>query len=228
MATSTDAPPGRAGTPGAPGWSGDRLPVAPRRRRPGLAILAVVLILGGALFSSALVLRSGAKQSVILVTRDVPQGQQFSLTDFKQVQVAPGEVQVVGWAHVRELVGKTATADVKSGTLLHLGLVGDDPQPRAGFVIASAALKAGQLPSLKPGEKVRVLWTPHEGLDMRNTPSIPRDGFVVREATVYTVSGLRADGTVLIQLQVPEGRQTDFTRWGYLQSIAVVKLHQAG
>ncbi len=224
MATSTDMPQGRA----APAWGGERLPVAARQRRPGLAVLAVVLILGGALISAALVLRSGAKQSVVLATQDVQQGQVFKLADFKQVQVAPGDVPVITWSHVGELVGKTASADIKNGTLMHVDLVGNDPLPRDGFVLAGASLKAGSLPHLVPGDHVRVTWTPHEGLNRTDAPQTPQTGIVVNAATVVAVSNVRPDGTVLITLNIPESRETDFTRWASLQSVAVVKLHQGG
>jgi hypothetical protein len=225
MATSTEAPAGRGTTPT---WGGDRLPVAPRQRRPGLAILAVVLILGGALFSAALVLRSGAKQNVVMATHDVQQGQPFVLADFKQVQVAPGDAPVIGWSRVGLLVGKTATTDVKSGTLMHVGLVGSDPLPRAGFVLANAALKAGNVPKVNPGDEVRVTWTPHEGLNTADAPQTPQTAIIIDTATVVAITGVRPDGTVLITLNIPERRQTDFTRWAYLQSISVIKLHQGG
>jgi hypothetical protein len=225
MATSTEAPAGRGATPT---WGGDRLPVAPRQRRPGLAILAVVLILGGGLFSAALVLRSGAKQNVVLVTHDVQQGQQFVRADFKQVQVAPGDAPVIGWSRVGLLVGKTATTDIKGGTLIHVGLVGNDPLPRAGFVLAQAALKAGNVPRLSRGDDVRVTWTPKEGLDRGDAPQIPQTAIIIDTATVVAVSNVRSDGTVLLTLNIPEARETDFTRWAYLQSISVVKLHQGG
>lgn len=225
MATSIDAPAGRAATPA---WSGDRLPVAPRQRRPGLAILAVVLILGGALFSAALVLRSGAKQSVIEVVNDVPEGQRFALTDLRQVQVAPGPVAVVRWSHVREVVGKTAAADIKRGTLLHPGLLGIDPLPRSGTAIVPAAFKAGQLPSLSPGDKVSVLWAPQAGSDPKEAPRYPTTGVVVDGAIVYSVSRVHPDGTAIVQLVIPLSKVSDFARFATLQSLTLAKPYQGG
>jgi hypothetical protein len=226
MATGTDAPAGRTATPG---WAaGERLPVAPRQRRPGLVVLAVVLILGGALFSAALVLRSGQKQSVVVVTRDVPAGQRFVSADFGPAQVAPGALPVVTWPQVRQLIGKTAAADIKSGTLLNPALVGNDPLPRVNSVNAAAALKAGQLPSLVPGDLVRVLWTPQPGLSSDEAPNPPLDGVVVNHATVYSVSGVRPDGTIVVTLVIPESKQSGFARFASRQSISLVKLHQGG
>ncbi len=229
MSTSTDTPAGRVATPG---WSGDRLPVAPRQRRPGLAILAVVLILGGALFSAALVLRSGAKVSVVVLAADVPQGDRFTATDFRQAQIAPGDVKVVKWSQRGDAIGKTATVFVMKGTLLNSSLLGVDPQPRDGFVIAPASLKAGQvLTALSAGDQVRVMWTPPPGQQQSvkdGAPTHAASGIVVDRAVVDTVSGLRPDGTILITLIIPEDRQSSFAQFATLQSIDIVKLHQAG
>ncbi|MEP6696808.1 MAG: SAF domain-containing protein [Pseudonocardiales bacterium] len=223
MATSTDAPASRAATPYG---GGDRLPVAPRQRRPGLAILAVVLILGGALFSAALVVRSGAKVSVVVLRQDVQQGQRIAATDLAQQQVAPGALAVIQWTQRSQVVGKTAAVDLRAGTLLNTNLLGNDPLPRADTVNAPVSLKPGQVPPVAPGESVRVLWTPHEGQNLANAPTPPRDGIVVDRAVVIAVSGVRSDGLVLLILNIPQGRQTDFTRWASMQSLSVVKLHQ--
>lgn len=224
MSTSTDAPAGRVATPG---WGGgDRLPVAPRQRRPGLAILAVVLILGGALFSAALVLRSGAKVNVVTMSQDIPRGQKLQATDFTQAAIAPGSLAVITWAQRTQLIGKTAAVDLKRGQLLSVNLVDNDPLPRTGTITAAVSLKPGQLPRLSPGEKVRVTWTPKESQSLANAPVPPHNGIVVDEAIVVSVSALRSDGFVQLLLNIPEGRQTDFTRWAALQSLSVVELHQ--
>lgn len=228
MSTSTDAPGGRVA---APGWvGGDRLPVAPRQRRPGLAILAVVLILGGALFSAALVLRSGAKVSVVVMGADVTQGEPFEATDFRQAQIAPGGIKVIKWAQRGTLIGKTAAVDIKSGTLLNVDLTGDDPQPRAGYVISPATLKAAQMPGIRPGDRVRAVWAPPAGQTMDGAPveASGWNGIIVDKAIVWTVSGRRADGTFDVNLVIPEGNQSKFSRYANRQDISLVKLNQAG
>src|ERR1700678_2033634 len=54
--------------------AGRRLPSAPRERKPALAALAVVLVVGGALLAALLVVGAGHKTGAIEITQTVGQG----------------------------------------------------------------------------------------------------------------------------------------------------------
>src|SRR5688500_13092246 len=73
--------PGQAGLgrTGLGASGGQRLPAAPRERKPALAALAVLLILGGALTSAYLVMASGQRVAAIRIAQPVAAGQRIPL-----------------------------------------------------------------------------------------------------------------------------------------------------
>src|SRR5487761_438610 len=66
-----------------------KLPGAPRERKPALAALAVLLIVGGALAVSYLMLTSTKKVAAIAIDQTVGEGQPLALSAMQQVQVTP-------------------------------------------------------------------------------------------------------------------------------------------
>src|SRR5690349_24888724 len=68
--------------------AGDRLPVPTRQRRPRLALLALVLILGGAALAASLVLTSGRKQEYRVVAHDIALGRAPTRGAFRQLALA--------------------------------------------------------------------------------------------------------------------------------------------
>src|SRR5262245_60879416 len=95
---SPPASPTRWGAQRSPGPQGERLPARPRERKPALAALAVLLILGGALASMSLVLRSSETVAAIGVAQPVPRGQRIPLQALREVQVARTGVAYVPWS----------------------------------------------------------------------------------------------------------------------------------
>ena len=65
-----------------------KLPGAPRERKPALAALAVVLILGGALAVGYVMLQSAKRVDAIEITQQVGLGQQIPLSAMQEVQAA--------------------------------------------------------------------------------------------------------------------------------------------
>src|SRR5262249_33505157 len=62
---------------GLPAPAARGLPVPVRERRPALAWLAVLLILGGALATALLIIRADQRVSAILVTKPIGAGRPF-------------------------------------------------------------------------------------------------------------------------------------------------------
>ena len=135
---------------------GERLPVAPRERKPALAALAVLLILVGALGATVLVLRAGNKIQAIKVVAPVAQGQSIPASAITEVDVASGTgINYVPWSQRGDLGSFRAATNLVPGT----ALVGEMLTQRSGLasgkVLIGLSLKDGQYPSgLKAGDTV--------------------------------------------------------------------------
>jgi hypothetical protein len=144
-----------------------RLPAAPRERRPGLAALAVLLILGGALITVTLVLRSGDRVSAIEVSRRIGAGQPIPLNALREVQVADDGVRYIRWSDREKVSAYYAAVDLVPGTLLNPEmLVEQSRELRPGKAVVGLSLKPGQLPpGLVAGNRVQVIFVPGDDSD---------------------------------------------------------------
>ncbi len=166
-----------------------RLPVPRRERKPALAALAVLLVLGGALATTLLVMRTGDRVSAILITKRLGAGQRIDTTAMREVRIARTGVDYVPW-QVREQVSHAfAGVTIVPGTLLTRAMTSRASQGlEPGKAIVGLALKAGQAPAgLREGDHVQVIYVPaREGATSR---------VLVDRAVVHTgTSGADADG----------------------------------
>ncbi|GLW05452.1 hypothetical protein Misp01_05820 [Microtetraspora sp. NBRC 13810] len=151
---------GAAGATGAlSGPASRKLPVPPRERRPALAALAVLLILGGALTTTLLVLRSGDRISVIRISQQVAAGQPLSEGVLEEVQIADTGIEHVLWAERGEVAQTFARVTLLPGTLLTESMaVTASEELGPGKARVGLALKAGQMPTrLRRGDRVQVI-----------------------------------------------------------------------
>jgi hypothetical protein len=148
----------RAG-PTAPG--GRRLPGAPRERKPALAVLAVLLIVGGALAAGLLVVRSGQRVGAIELTQAVAQGEQIPASAIQEVQIAKDSgVNYVSWQFASQVPQYFATMPIPKGTLLNNGMLAKTNALPNGQAEVGLALKDGQLPAdLQAGDKISIYST---------------------------------------------------------------------
>lgn len=169
MTTTTDGMPStrasRRAAPNASVLGGDRLPVPTRQRRPLLALLAVVLILGGAALAATLVLSSGQKEEYLLVNRDIALGQTLTRDDFLQQPLAATNSSVFAPVSVADFYsrvqGKKALIAMKRGALLAEGTFGEAVTPAVGLGQLSLNVPEGQYPAdLAAGDVIKVLHTP--------------------------------------------------------------------
>lgn len=115
------------------GRRGTTAPVAPtrlpstRERRPAMAALAVLLIVGGALASGWLALRSGDRADYLRVNADVAQGEQIDSGDLDVVSL-PDDLsdQYMLADREGEVLGKEATTPLRPGMVLTEDLLSDD------------------------------------------------------------------------------------------------------
>ncbi|WP_202125939.1 hypothetical protein [Actinomadura physcomitrii] len=179
---------------------GQRLPVSPRERKPALAALAVLLILGGALASAYLVMASGRRVSAIRIAQPVAAGQQIPQSALEEVQIGDTGVQFINWSERLNVSRYYASVPLVKGALLTNGMISRTDEAAKGRLVVGLALKPGQLPSggVESGKKVTLYAVGNVG-----GGGGPRAGTVLAaEAIVINVGGaggdrLRSDQTTV-------------------------------
>jgi hypothetical protein len=221
MSLTTDRGPsgGQAATPNpSSGWGaqrspgkrqgGDRLPARPRERKPALAALAVLLILGGALASLSLVLRSGQTVAAIGIARPVARGERIPLGALRQVQVARTGVDYVPWEQRNQVVRYFAAVPLVPRSLLAHAQVSMSQGVRRDQVVVGLALKPGQLPAgqLHAGDIVRV-YSVVASAAAQNSGSTSQSKLLVEAARIYSVRGAdeAAVGESTVQMSIAVG-----------------------
>jgi hypothetical protein len=138
--------------------AGRRAPSAPRERKPALAALAVLLILGGALGAGFLVLQSGKRVAAIEITQQIGVGQQIPLSAMQEVQIASGtDLSYVPWNEASQVARFSAATAIPPRTLLTNAMVGQASNASAGKAVLGLALKDGQLPAqLQVGDRIDI------------------------------------------------------------------------
>ena len=136
---------------GAP-VGGERLPVAPRERKPALAALAVLLILIGALGATVMVMRAGDKVSAVVVTKDVPAGEKIPETSIKEVMmsdISDANLTLIRWSQRNDLTHnyQTRTSILAGSVLSQQMLIASGDAVPAGKSIVGLSLKDGQFPA---------------------------------------------------------------------------------
>ncbi|GAA4145115.1 hypothetical protein [Actinomadura keratinilytica] len=146
---------GRSGL-GASG--GQRLPSAPRERKPALAALAVLLILGGALTSAYLVMASGQRVSAIRIAQPVAAGQRIPIGALEEVQIGDTGVAYIAWSERARVTQAYAAVPLVKGALLTNEMVSRGDDAARGRVVVGLALKPGQFPArgLESGKRVAL------------------------------------------------------------------------
>src|SRR5947209_2682913 len=103
--------------PTAPGSR--RPPRAARERKPALAALALLLIVGGALGAAYLVVQNGQRVSAIEITQQLGPGQQIPAGALHEVQIAAGGGPgYVPWSEAGQVTEFFAATAIPPGTLL--------------------------------------------------------------------------------------------------------------
>ncbi|MCI3932346.1 hypothetical protein [Streptomyces sp. AN091965] len=136
---------------------GERLPTAPRERKPALAALAVLLILVGALGATVLVLRAGDRIEVVKVTKEIPAGESPKEgVNISPVLVAEDTgIKYVKWSQRKTLEDYKAKSTIPAGSVAVGQMFAVDGGVPSGKSTVGLSLKEGQYPStLKQGDTV--------------------------------------------------------------------------
>ena len=141
--------------------AGRRLPSAPRERKPALAALAVVLVVGGALLAALLVVDAGHKAGAIELTQTLGQGQKIPLSALQEVQVTSGSgLDYVPWNQASQVANTYAATMLPAGTLLTPQMTTSSNNLANGMTVIGLALKDGELPDgLQVGDHVDIFAT---------------------------------------------------------------------
>ena len=144
----------------------ERVPVPTRQRRPGLAALAVVLILGGAALSGYLAITSGNKQSVVVLARNVADGQPITAADLTTQSISAPGASVVPADQLAAVAGGgyRASGRLPAGTILNSGMLVGRHVPGDKYASVAVLVAEGQFPpeSISPGSAVKVIYTPNQ------------------------------------------------------------------
>ncbi len=132
--------PGAWSEPTAP--AGRRVPSAPRERKPVLAALAALLILGGALGAGFLVLQSGKRVPAIEISQQIGAGQKIPLSAMQEIQIASGTgLSYVPWNQASQVANYYAASAIPAGTLLTGAMVVQANEVTTGKYVLGLALK---------------------------------------------------------------------------------------
>jgi hypothetical protein len=129
-----------------------------RERKPALAALALLLIVGGALGAAYLVVQNGHRVAAIEITQPLGIGEQISFSALREVDIAAGNgLGYVPWSEANQVTQFYAATAIPAGTLLSSQMVARSDNLAAGKVVVGLALKDGQLPDgLQVGDRVNV------------------------------------------------------------------------
>lgn len=181
-----------------------KLPAAPRERKPALAAVAVLLIVGGALLTGLVVLQMGNRVSAIMVKTPIGAGQPIKVEQLQEVQVPKDSEMPYGlWSEVNLAAGRFAKVDLLPGTLLHVDMTTEASNALApGKAVVGLSLKAGQAPAmLSPGQRVQVIYVP--GDDSGVSPGkVLADRAVVESVTSGAASG---SGATMVDIVIDKG-----------------------
>ena len=181
--------------------AGRRLPSAPRERKPALAILAVLLIVGGALAAGLVVVRSAQRVGAIEITAPVTAGELVPASAMSEVMIpSDTDVRYVAWHEESVVTQWYATENITSGTLLDQGMIGQSNPLSKNEPEVGLALKDGQLPSTF-SRVTRSASTPP-----LTTPRLPRKsgGLLAQDATVVSVGASRqAPARLVVEMIAP-------------------------
>ena len=175
----------------------------PRRRRPAMIALAVVLIGAGILGGAALFRSVNHQVEVLMVATAVPSGSVVTAADLTTTSVAAGPgVRLIPARQERQVIGLVASTDLRPGELLATADLTTSLPPAPGQMMVPIAVKPSVLPAsgLAPGDRVIVVWAPGGSSNAAPATFQPRNFNAVVEAVTRVPD---QDGLDVVDLLVP-------------------------
>ncbi len=142
--------------------SGARLP-STRERRPALAALAVLLIVGGAFASGFLALQAGNRADYLRVSSEVPQGAEITDQQLDTVSLPEDMDGAISVDDKDAVVGLRAVTHLLPGTILTDEMVTDEAAIQEGMESVSFGLEISNIDSdLDEGAALAVYAIPED------------------------------------------------------------------
>lgn len=139
------------------------------RKRPPIYIAAAIIFILIAALAAWAVVNALQKQTEVVQVRDnIARGQVIAADDLGPVTVGNvGNVPTVPADQLGSLVGKHATRDLTSGSLLTPGSIGATTLPDRNASLIGLRLTGAQIASvpLAPGSRLQLVVTPPENAD---------------------------------------------------------------
>ena len=143
----------------AKGADATRLPSAPRERRPLLAALAVLLIVGGALLAGLLATRMDHRVEMLAAADTVKAGQVITKDDLASVRVSADVSGLIPVTNIDQVVGRTARVEISKGQLVDTSQIATENLPGSDQQVVGVSLEAGRVPAsgLTAGDVVDIV-----------------------------------------------------------------------
>jgi hypothetical protein len=138
---------------------GGRLPTNTKRRRPAVAALAALLIVGGALIAGLLAVRMDERQAVIQISQNVGVGEKITREDLAETRVAGDALTVVPANQASQIINTYAKVNLIKGQLLDPGQLTKTPPIAEGTAAVGIVLVGGRIPAagLQFGDQVELV-----------------------------------------------------------------------
>lgn len=201
-----------------------RLPVQSRDRRPALAALALLLIVGGGLGAGLLVYRSGQQSEVLMAAHAIAPGQRVTADDFETARVSHDSGAVIPSSAEHAFVGSYATVGVPAGTLLNALMFRAGKILPPDGVVVGVNLSADQRPAVPvaAGDVVRAYYVV-KGSSSDPTPVVGKT--ITDAARVVSVrSGSTGQDSVTVSLLVDETTAGALISAASTDSVALAEL----
>ncbi|MYS24376.1 hypothetical protein GA0115240_163550 [Streptomyces sp. DvalAA-14] len=215
---------------GAP-LGGERLPMAPRERKPALAALAVLLILVGALGATVMVLRAGNKVSVVEVIAPVAAGDAIPQTAIREVMLSDDSgVHFVRWEQRGILADnyRASTNIVAFSVLTDTMIMSKDKVVTDGKSFVGLSLKDDQFPrGLRAGQTVAAYnVSTNAATATQDSGSISGDGNLISDNVIVkdvkSASGDFSSGDTSVTVQVDSADAGKLTTAASANDVALV------
>ncbi|MDA3637393.1 SAF domain-containing protein [Rhodococcus sp. C-2] len=171
------------------------------RRRPIYLAIGVALVVVAVIGMLAAVSAMRATTDVLVLARDVQQGQIIESKDLtvKTVNV-DADLGALSAGERGRVIGMSAGTRLPAGTVLMPAAVTDQVVPGEGLTMVGITVGYPHLPSeaILPGDMIRVVDTPREGDDP------PVTGPINTKAQVYSTTTIAEAGETTLNLLVPE------------------------
>jgi len=198
----------------------------PRRRRPLLAVVAALLVIGFGLAGAELYLAGTQRVSVLVVRSAIPEGSPLTASDLGVVQLVPGPG--VGWVAATEeaqVVGRVASVPLLAGQLLTPASIATGPDLPRGDATVGVTVGADQAPvaQLAPGAEVEVVATGGQGT------AAPRAGASLATGVLVTVADVGTSGSsgsgAAVSIAVPSADAAAVAAAAASGNVSLVVLH---